>query len=207
MTDALLHITLNDANETRLAFVQGEDRRVPITIHDGRTGRPVDLTGSILAVTMPAALGGPVRRSTGAIPVSTLARTGAEFTVAGHGLVTGDIVRVAANAGATLPGGLAPMTDYTVRKVGRDTLVLQQAGADVVPSSSGSGGFGITLSGGLEVDDPTFGHAVLILRSWVTAAAHARDGQDIEVSITGGDGLVRMAVLRSALDVLARPYP
>lgn len=206
--DALLKIRF-DGNQPRLSFVQGEDRTIGLSISDDLSGHAVDLTGASLQVAFLGLDGRALkRRSAGlAVASASVAPSTGVLTAVGHGLVTGDIVRVAATAGSTLPGGLAPGIDYLVSSLTADTfMLLTTAGAAVALTNAGAGSLEVT-STNLAIDDAAGGHAVLNLPAALTAEVVDGQMQDLQVSIRSAAGMVRIAVIKGCLDVYPQAVP
>jgi hypothetical protein len=206
--DADLKVTFNGA-KSRLSFVQGEDRSEAIIVQDANTGEPVDLTGATAVFAMPAAAGGAIKRYAGvsmAVPPAAVTLATGAFAVASHGLVTGDIIQVAAAAGGTLPAGVLPGTNYSVMVIDPSTFsLLAPDGSPVVPTTQGTGGFTFT-NGDMTVDVPTQGHLTCNLRGAVTQAVRAANAQDMQLNIMQS-GKTRIAVIKAALDVYPQAEP
>lgn len=198
-------------NQPRLSFVQGEDRTVAIVVSDKNTGEPIDLTSTVMQLSIPRNNGGTIKRNSAPIKVlSTQVAAGAPGTVAmtSHGLVGGDPVTVAPNSASTLPAGLAISTPYLVAVIDNNTFSFTDAGGvPITLTTVGTGSFNITnTAADITVDVPTLGHAVLNLRALVSAAANDALAQDMQLGITVA-GKTRIAVLKNALDVYAQADP
>lgn len=198
-------------NQPRLSFVQGEDRTVAIVVTDRNTGQPIDLTSTVMQLSIPRNGGGTIKRNSAPIKVlstQVTAATPGTVSMASHGFANGDPVTVAANSSSTLPAGLAASTPYLLVVIDNNTFSFTDAsGTPITFTTVGTGSFNVTNTAvDLNVDVPTLGHAILNLRAAVSAAVNDAQAQDMQLSITSA-GKTRIAVLKNALDVYAQADP
>jgi hypothetical protein len=191
-----------------LQFNQGEDRTITISVINAQTKAPISLAGAIVGFNLPLQGGGNVKRTNGPVSVGFAAvniTPANSFTLPDHGFVTGDPVQVAAQVGGTLPGGLAPATNYLINVIDVNTFQITDTSGNVIPiTTQGTIGFAITNSNDLVLVSGDLGQVTFNLRADVSEAVNAALSQNCQFQYTLSNK-TRIAIISSQLDVMAQP--
>lgn len=209
MAEIQLKVAVNRSQ--RVVFTQGEDRALTLLLTDEAQGLPLDLTGGQLVFSLPRYGGGSIKRRTGAVPFSWAAAQTLDglstITLVSHGLVSGDLVTLAAAGANPLPAPFAAATPYVVTAIDNDTFaLLTQAGQALALTAPSSDGVQLSLAD-FAVGNALLGQAVLALSAEVTSACAIGQGQTWQLTYRAPDGLIRIYSATNQLDVYAQPLP
>lgn len=208
MADA--NLSVNFDGECDLVFVQGEDRTILVGLTNLTPLLPQNLTGATVGINLPRQGGGSIKRTTGTTEVlaANVAITpGNVCTLVDHGLVTGDPVTLTAAPGGTLPGGLAPATQYLIKVLDNNTFQITDTSGNVIAlTTQGTVGFLITNSVDVTLNSGDLGQFTFNLRALVSAAVNAQLAQTCQVQYTLSSK-TRIALVENLLDVYVQPVP
>lgn len=202
----------------QLTFVQGDMRTVSCVLYNPKTSLLGNLAaGAILSFNFPRQGGGSIKRTTGptqVTPVQVIIPAGnpGYIGLPDNGLVSGDIVQVAANAGGTLPSPLAPSTNYQVLTIDLDSFYLCDAttGAIIALTTQGTKGFSYTQQGtGIVIENQTTnpGQFTLGLQTYWSQLVNAALAQTPQLIYTDPSGNVEIIRIVNLMDVYAQPVP
>lgn len=193
--------------DDHLCFVQGEDRTSQLCFFDSKVGTPVDLTGATVSVSLPAASGGVIRRTSYplvAAPAGITLGTPGVINYPDHGLADGDVVQL---VGAGLPAPLVAGTGYTVVRNDMNNFSLSLAGIPVALTSVGTATFTLSAASNIVIGPtPQAGCAIASLSAAATNEVNPGQAQDFQADIVV-TGRRRICVMSNALTVAQQPEP
>lgn len=199
------------SGKSRLAFTQGEDRSLDVTLRNAANYTAMPMDGAQASLHLPRLGGGTVKRRTaplqGTFDLSaSIVMT--NFVIPGHGFVTHDLVVLGLIAGGALPAPLSTTVTYEVVVQSDDEFgLLTPDGHPVTLDGSISQ---VTMSialAQLPVVDQAAGLVTFLLTANVTANVAGGRGQPIQLNYTDPTGLTRIYVEAHGLDVTPQPLP